>query len=246
MAIKRKHNDGMDHKMLYSVLDEDARFDFVESYKMLRTNLEFVAAADKCKMVEIVSSVPDEGKSNVIVNLAYTIAKSGKKVCVVDCDLRKPCMYRYFKVSHKCKGLTNVLAGQVDLDSALIEDNGVSVLLSGDCPPNPSEILSSNNMKNIIQQLNDKFDFVLFDTPPITIVTDAIVLGKLIDGAIIVVRYNYSDMKIVRDAKKYLEAGNIKIFGTVISNYTKKYSSYKKNYYYSYYTSQTNDSDGES
>ena len=240
MAVNKKSSDSMDHKMLYSVLDEDARFDFVESYKMLRTNLEFVGAAQKCKMIEIVSSVPDEGKSNVIVNLAYTIAKSGKKVCVVDCDLRKPCMYRYYKMSHKCKGLTNVLVGQTDLDGALITDNGVSVLLSGDCPPNPSEMLNSDVMKKLIEELNEKFDFVLFDTPPITIVTDAIVLGSLIDGAILVVRHNYSDMKIVKEAKKYLESGNIKIFGTVISNYTKKFGSYKKNYYYSY--SQENES----
>lgn len=226
---EKKHKKSSENKVLYSVLEENQRWDLVESYKMLRTNIELISAADRCKLIEIVSSEPDEGKSNVVVNLAYTIAQNNKKVCVVDCDLRKPSLYKYYKASEKTPGLTNYLMGNHTLDDILLEDNDVKILLSGPVPPNASEILNSDKMKALIKVLDERFDYVIFDTAPITQVTDAIVLGNSLDGAIIIIRQNYSDSRIVKDAKKALDTANIKVIGAAITNYS---SNNKSSYYY--------------
>lgn len=237
MANKNKKHHSSSNKTLFSVRNENAQFAFIEAYKMLRTNIEFISAASKCKKIGIVSSISDEGKSNVAVNLAYTLANGGKKVCVVDCDLRKPTMYKYFNESHSRKGLMEIISGKTDLDKALIqkdESGELFILLSGERPPNPSEILGSEAMKNVIDELEQKFDIVIFDTAPLTLVTDAVVLGQYLDGAIIVTRQNYSDKRLIREAKKNLDASGTKLIGAVITNYSGKDSGgyYKKGYSY--------------
>ena len=146
-------------KQLFSVADENAPFTYVEAYKMLCTNLEFITAAQDCKKLMITSTLANEGKTNVSVNLALTLAGYEKKVCLVECDLRRPSVHRFLKANRNSEGLTNVLKGEVELKKAIKNVSGTSmdILLSGSTPPNPSELLASNKMKELIDELEGMY-----------------------------------------------------------------------------------------
>lgn len=141
-----KASKNTSHRKLFTV-GGDAPFQFVEAYKSLRTNLEFLSSAGNCKTILITSSVPEEGKTNVAVNLAMTIAASGKRVVLVDCDLRKATISRYLRIPRNHAGLTNVITSKDEgaLATALVrvKDSGITVLTAGTIPPNPAELLSA-------------------------------------------------------------------------------------------------------
>ena len=141
-----KASKNTSHRKLFTV-SSDAPFQFVEAYKSLRTNLEFLSSAGNCKTILITSSVPEEGKTNVAVNLAMTIAASGKRVVLVDCDLRKATISRYLRIPRNHAGLTNVITSKDEgaLAAALVrvKDSGITVLAAGTIPPNPTELLSA-------------------------------------------------------------------------------------------------------
>ena len=169
-------------------------FNYVESFKSLRTNLNFIAATEKLNTFILTSAIPGEGKSNTAINLAISLAEDGKSVVVVDCDLRKPSLNRYLKLGHNFKGVTDILAGNAVVEEALIqfEDLGIHVLVAGAVPPNPSEMLSSEPMDKLVEDLKNAFDYVILDTPPVSVVTDAAILGRYADGAILCVRSNFA------------------------------------------------------
>ena len=227
-------------KKFFSFVNKNAPFSYVEAYKKLCTNIEFITATNKCKKLMITSTLANEGKTNVSVNLCLTLSGYGKKVCLVECDLRRPTIHRYINSKRHSKGVTDVLTGDIKLDDAInkVGDTNFHILLSGTIPPNPSELLASENMKNMIDELEKRFDYVIFDTPPVLLVTDAVALGKFVDGAVYVVRYNSTDKNIVIKAKKSLEATGVKIFGAIFSNFNERtagtYSGYSR-YSYSYY-----------
>ena len=174
------------HRKLFTV-GSDAPFQFTEAYKSLRTNLEFLSASGNCKTILITSSVPEEGKTNVAVNLAITLASSGKRVVLVDCDMRKSAVSRYLRIPRSRTGLTNVITSHEEnaLASALIrmKDTGITVLPVGTIPPNPAELLASSATEKIFKALQNAFDYVIVDTPPVSVVTDAAVLCRVADGA---------------------------------------------------------------
>ena len=247
--FKRKNKPVV--KSLCSIADPNAPFNYVEAYKMLCTNIEFLSATQKCKNIMITSTLANEGKTNISINLALTLSGYNKSVCLVECDLRKPAIHRYIDSKRNSYGLTNVLKGQVDIGSVLHKVSGtkMSILLAGSIPPNPSELLSSQNMKALVEELESKFDYVIFDTPPVLLVTDAVALGKYMDGAIFVVKHNFTDKNAVIQAKKNLEAGGVKIFGAIYSSYSAKqassYSKYSNYYYYEYYSHDADDKSGK-
>lgn len=166
---KKNKTDG-EHRTLQLITDKKMPFGYVEAYKSLRTNLDFMAGSMDVHTLVITSTVPEESKSNVAVNLAMTMAESGKKVALVDCDLRKPVLHRYLKAGHNVKGVSNVLSNQCTLDEALheLKEMNLTFLPAGTPPPNPSEMLSQPQMQAMVNTLREKFDVVIFDAPPVS------------------------------------------------------------------------------
>lgn len=225
------------HRKLFTV-GPDAPFQFVEAYKSLRTNLEFLSASGNCKTILITSSVPEEGKSNVAINLAMTLAASGKRVVLVDCDMRKSAISRYLRIPRSHAGLTNVITSRDDnqLANALIrlKDSGITVLPVGTIPPNPAELLAAPATEKIFAALQQAFDYVIVDTPPVSVVTDAAVLCRVADGVLLVVRPGVTTIQGAQLSKKNLEAVNAHILGVIMNGYNAKKTGHKDGYSYAY------------
>lgn len=232
-----KASKNTSHRKLYTV-GSDAPFQYVEAYKSLRTNLEFLSSAGNCKTILITSSVPEEGKTNVAVNLAMTIAASGKRVVLVDCDLRKATISRYLRILRNHAGLTNVITSKDEgaLAAALVrvKDSGITVLTAGTIPPNPAELLSAPMTEKIFASLQKAFDYVIVDTPPVSLVTDAAVLCRMADGVLLVVRPGVTTIQSAQLSKKNLEAVNAHILGVVMNGYNGKQSGRRDGYSYAY------------
>lgn len=232
---KKNKTDG-EHRTLQLITDKKMPFGYVEAYKSLRTNLDFMAGSMDVHTLVITSTVPEESKSNVAVNLAMTMAESGKKVALVDCDLRKPVLHRYLKAGHNVKGVSNVLSNQCTLDEALheLKEMNLTFLPAGTPPPNPSEMLSQPQMQAMVDALREKFDFVIFDASPVSVVTDAAVIGRYVDGAVFVVRSDYAPADAVRGAVKKLQDAGVRVLGSVLTRYDMKKALKGSSYAYSY------------
>ena len=225
------------HRELLRVGD-DAPFQFTESYKSLRTNLEFLSASSECKSIIITSSVPEEGRSNVSVNLAMTMASAGKKVILVDADLRKGTLSRHLhpKHSRSHSGVTSMLTGTAEWKDVLVPQPEPNLIFvpAGPNPPNPAEMLASPKMKTFMDMLVKYADCVIFDTPPVSVVTDAAVLSRYADGVLLVCRPGVTTIQGAQLSKKNLEAVQARVLGVVLNGYDTKKSSRKDGYYYSY------------
>lgn len=226
---------GKSHRKLLMV-GPDAPFQFVEAYKSLRTNLEFLSASSGCKVILITSSVPEEGKSNVAINLASTMAAGDKKVVLVDGDLRKGSLSRYLHLNRNRPGISNVVANQCTLADALVRFKNVqfTLLPVGPLPPNPSEMLATPAVEALFKGLREYYDYVIVDTPPVSVVTDAAVMCRFADGAILVVRPGVTTTQGAQLSKKNLEAVHAHILGVVLNGYDAKRAGHKDGYYYSY------------
>ncbi|MEE3311373.1 MAG: CpsD/CapB family tyrosine-protein kinase [Acutalibacteraceae bacterium] len=243
---KSKHRSSADF-MISS--GNDVPFNYVESFKSLRTNLNFIAATEKLNTFILTSAIPGEGKSNTAINLAITLAEDSKSVVVVDCDLRKPSLNRYLKLGRNFKGVTDILTGNATVEEALIqfEDLGIHVLTAGAVPPNPSEMLSAEPMQKLVEDLKGAFDYVILDTPPVSVVTDAAILGRYADGALLCVRSDYAPKETVQLAKERLTAVGVRILGVVLTGFDAKNdhksSAYSYTYEYEYKSKSNNKSD---
>lgn len=226
---------GKSHRKLLMV-GPDAPFQFVEAYKSLRTNLEFLSASSGCKVILITSSAPEEGKSNVAINLATTMAAGGKKVVLVDGDLRKGSLSRYLHLNRNRPGISNVVANQCTLADALVRFKNVqfTLLPVGPLPPNPSEMLATPAVEALFKGLREYYEYVIVDTPPVSVVTDAAVMCRFADGAILVVRPGVTTTQGAQLSKKNLEAVHAHILGVVLNGYDAKRAGHKDGYYYSY------------
>ena len=217
------------------LLTKDTSFDVKESYNELRTNVMFSLAGEGCKKISFTSSVASEGKSTTCFNLAITFAELDSKVLVIDCDLRKPKLNKFVKLK-ETEGLSNYLIGKAKLDK-IVHNSGrenLDVLLAGNVPPNPSELLSSPKMQEMVDELSKKYDYIFFDAPPITVVTDAAIISSLIDGFVVVVRHQIADKTLVKLALSKLDFVNAKIIGLVLNDVhseKNKYGYYKYGYY---------------
>ena len=211
------------------ILSSSSDFFIREAYKTLRTNVSFALADDASgKAVLVTSSLQSEGKSITAVNLAISYAMMERKVIVVDCDLRRPKLARLLKVAAP-EGLSNLLMSRSKAAEDVIVASGIKnldVLPAGDIPPNPSELLASSRMEALLEELRGKYDLIVLDTPPINMVTDAVVLAPQTDGVLFVVRANRSERGAVIHAVEQLEYVKIKILGFVLNGVDLEHTSY--------------------
>ena len=231
-------NSDPGQRSLQLISQKGMPFAYVEAYKSLRTNLNFLTSSTGARAIVVTSTMPEEAKSNVSVNLALTLAEDGKNVALVDCDLRKPVLHKYLKAGHNVKGVSNIVSNQCKLEEALLrlEQLKITFLPAGTPPPNPSELLGSARMQQMIQQLRATFDYVIFDAPPISMVTDAAVIGNQVDGALFVVRSSYAPAESVEAAVKKLKDTGVKVLGAVLTRYDAKTALKGSNYAYNYYS----------
>ena len=234
-----------------ATLCERMSFTSREAYKMLRTNVLFTLADnDKCKKIGVTSPVHGEGKSTVAINLAYTLAVSNSKVLLIDMDMRLPSIAKKLGVERYKVGLSDYLingVSQNDLIHNIGSFKNFSIITAGAIPPNPSELISSEKLKKFITSLEEYYDFIIFDLPPVNVVTDALAAKELMDGQLVVVREGYSDKFALSDCMRQLDFVEMNVLGFVYVNagsndtyYGKHYYSYKyKNQYY--YKKKNND-----
>lgn len=211
------------------ILEKDPKSIAAESYRTLRTNIQYSSFDKEYKVIMVTSSEPGEGKSTIAGNLALSFAQDGKRVLLIDCDLRKPSLHKKFKISNLV-GLSDVLIGKEDLKTALHRYNeNLVVLTSGKIPPNPSEMLSSKTMSMLLEELKGVFDCVILDTPPVQAVTDSQILSTKADGTILVIRAERTKRDSVKNALGLLKKVNANIIGTVLNGVD---TSRNKYYYY--------------
>lgn len=202
----------------------------VESFRVLRTNLQFVNVDDESKVYVVTSSVPEEGKSTTICNLGLTLAHAGERVVIVEADLRRPKAAEYLKLEGSV-GVTTILTGRVDVDQALQSGPwGLKIIAGGSIPPNPAELLQSSAMKSLLKDLRTRFDIVLIDAPPLLPVTDAAVLASASDGAILVARHGKTTRDQISAAVGRLESVEARLLGTVANMTPTRRSSHSYGY----------------
>ncbi len=202
------------------IIGTETPFEVIEAYKALRTNIMFSLSKEKgCRTLVITSATSGEGKTTTSINIAISFAQTGAKVLLVDCDLRAPRVHKYLKITHE-KGLSNVLAGFDKLDDCIVktEQENLDCVVSGPVPPNPVELISSEAMKEFASSVEGKYDYVIFDTPPINIVTEAALLSKLATGVIMVARQKYTMFKMVERALNSLAFAEANVIGFILND----------------------------
>lgn len=203
-----------------------------EQYRTLRTTIDFMTSDQKLKSILVISAEAFSGKSETIGNLAVTLSQQGKKVLLIDADLRKPEIHRFFHLANQT-GLTNVLLKQDAMEGSLQKTNvteNLSILTSGPLPSNPSECVGSSAMKHLLTTAVQNFEIVLIDAPSVTEVTDAQVLSRFVDGIIVVARANQTGKKELTQTKKLLNQVQANILGVVLQGGDKNNSSYYTTY----------------
>lgn len=206
-----------------------------EAYKTLRTNLEF-SGSDKRSIV-LTSSTPNEGKSTVSLGLSMSLAESGKKVLLVDADLRKSVLMGRHRVMEEVKGLSHYLSGQANLTDVVCatQNEGLFMIFAGVVPPNPSELLGSDRFQELIDKAKREYDYVIIDAPPLGSVIDAAVIAKACDASVLVVAANTVSYKFVRTVKSQMEKTDCPILGVVLNKVNMKQNKYYGKYYGNYY-----------
>ncbi len=230
-----------------TLLDGNVAFQVTEAYKNLRTNLTFALSTKNSKVFAVSSAMAGEGKSTLAANTAIAMAEAENKVLVIDCDLRKPVQHKMFKLNNT-RGLSTLLGGIHSFKEVVNEGvaENLDVITCGPIPPNPSELLSSDKMKVLLEELSKYYDYIVLDTPPINIVTDALTLIDSIAGFLLTVKHRVSTYDTLGVAIESIKMANGSILGVVINsvevssgkyggkyNYRYKYR-YKYNYNYNY------------
>ena len=190
-----------------------------EAYRSLRTSIQFLSLDRTVQTILVTSAGPGEGKSTTLANLAVTFAEAGREVIVVDGDLRRPSLHRFFGLAND-HGLTAAMRDEQPLANLILPTDipHLRLLPSGPLPPNPSELLGSQRMDRIIENLRSVAEIILFDSPPTIAVTDASVLGAKMDGVLLVVSAGKTKRDHALRAKSILQKGNAKVLGVVLNN----------------------------
>jgi len=226
---------------------EDTRSAMAESYRHLRTSLLFSSAGKPPQTMLVTSSQPAEGKTTTAINTAITLAQAGAEVVLIDCDLRRPRLHSHFDLPNS-SGLTNYLSAEKNPDTLLRTFQNLpklKIITSGPLPPNPAELLSSNEMRNLLQFLRGNFKHVIIDSPPAISFTDAAILATLVDGVILVAMAGKSSIHLMRRFKQRLANLGARIYGVVLNGIkadSVEYGYYGYGYTYNYYTSHSDDS----
>ncbi|KML41358.1 CpsD/CapB family tyrosine-protein kinase [Cytobacillus firmus] len=219
----------MEHKRKL-VTKNDPKSPISEQYRTIRTNIQFSSVDEEIRTIMVTSSGPGEGKSTTTANLAVVFAQQGKRVLLVDADLRKPTVHYTFNLMNT-SGLTSVLTNQMTLMESVkaIDMKNLFILPSGPIPPNPSELLGSKAMDYFMNAALEEFDIILFDTPPVLAVTDAQILSNKCQGTILVAGSGKAEKEQLVKTKELLEAAKGKLLGVVLNNKKMKES---QHYYY--------------
>lgn len=223
-------------KKLVMDLPEINDYRMVEGLNQLKTNLAF--CGKDIKVITMTSSVPNEGKSSVSLSLSRTLAESGKKILMVDADLRKSVMAARYHIQGIDKGLSHYLTGQAEVEDITYETEvkGLCITVAGPLSPDPTSILDSEQFEQFIEKVRDMFDYVIIDAPPLGVVIDAVIIGKYTDGAVIVIEQGVIKRKIVQDVIKQLKRGEVRILGAVLNKVDERIGAYGNyEYKYSYY-----------
>lgn len=246
MGLRSKSNTQLIVKENQKTLHKNLKFTATEQYKLLRANLSFTLPEEEgCAIVGITSAMRGEGKSTTAVNLSYVLAESGKKVLLIDGDLRLPSVAKKMKLPNSL-GLTDLLKGSETVQMSSFKSELLSnwyILPSGDLPPNPSELLGSKRMENLLKHFSKSFDYIIFDLPPVNIVSDALTISKFISGMIVVIREDYTEKKELETCFRQLKLSDVKVLGCVINeakNGRGSYGKYKYKRYYKYYKTYGN------
>lgn len=207
-----------------------------EAFSTLRTNIQFANLDKPLKKILVTSSGPGEGKTTTVINLAVSLAQGGQETLIVDTDLRKPAVHKAFEVEVS-PGLTNWLVGHDD-SLQIIRPTKIphlSIISCGPLPPNPADLLSSKRMQAFLEKIKNKFDVVLFDSPPVLSVTDSTILSTLVDGVVFVVKSGQFQRRMIMQSKEQLAAVKANILGAVLNYVDLSRDRYYHYYYYYYY-----------
>ena len=230
-------------KYVFKAIDQEKacseNFDRIETYKAIRTSIMFSAPkTDKGKVITLTSAAPGEGKTSTALNLAITFAQIGAKTLVIDADMRKSSVHRYLGLERKI-GLSNILCGFASVEEATYKSirENLDCITAGEIPPNPAELLGSDEFSALIEVLVEKYEYVIIDTPPITVVTDAMLVSRSSTGVVLVARKNMTTYKALDAAVDGINRQNVPLLGIIfIKNGTRnrKYGYNYKSYEYSY------------
>ena len=225
-------------------LPEVKDYRLTEGLNQLKTNLAF--CGKDIKVITITSSVPNEGKSSVAFDLSKTMAEGGKKILMVDADLRKSVLAAKYHIQGIDKGLSHYLTGQAEIEDIIYETEteGFYLSVAGPLSPDPTSLLDSDQFQKFIDKVREDYDYVIIDAPPLGVVIDAVIIGKYCDGAVLVIEQGVIKRKVVQDVIKQLKRGEVHILGAVLNKVDERigaYGAYDYKYSYSYY----GDSDAE-
>ncbi len=201
-------------------LHKNLEFTATEQYKLLRTNLSFTLSDDKkCHIIGVTSSMRGEGKSTTSINLSYVLAESGKRVMLIDGDLRIPSIAKKMHIDGSF-GLTDLLRGGETIELNMFKStilNNWYIMPAGSLPPNPSELLGSKRMESTLNQLSEYYDYIVVDLPPVNLVSDALAISKFISGMIVVVREDYTEKRELETCMRQLKLSNVNVLGCVMN-----------------------------
>jgi capsular exopolysaccharide synthesis family protein len=214
-------------------INQQATLDFQgnESFKTLRSNIQF--CGNTIKIIGLTSCLPGEGKSSVSFYLATSLAATGKKVILVDADLRKSVFIGRYKIDSQLNGLSHYLSGMISVEELIYQSNiiNLDLLFCGPTPPNPTELLATDNFASLMEQLRQPYDYIIVDTPPVGSIIDAAVISRVCDGMVLVIQSNSLSYKFVKKVKNQLDKTGCRILGAVLNKVTVN----KKGYYGKYY-----------
>lgn len=228
------------------ITQNDKKSPVSEAYRAIRTNLQFASAAGKpLKFIGFTSSIPFEGKSTTISNLAVVIAMDGKKVLLIDCDMRKPVIHRIFELPNR--GLTNCMAVGSPLQDMIKKEvsPNLDILPSGPVPPNPSEMIGSEKMTELLKQAGEGYDYVLIDLPPVLPVTDAALMSSKVDGMVLVVGSGDVTPEEGKHVKEQLDQAGAHMIGVILNKVPVQHNRGYNYYYYHYGVDDGEKHDGE-
>ena len=217
------------------VTQNDPKNPAAEAYRVIRTSIQFAQAGKELKTIAITSCTPNEGKSMTVANLAVVLTQAGKSVLLMDCDMRNPTVHKNFNLSNKV-GLSSCISMGTPLSEAVQETKieNLYALTGGVIPPNPSELLGSERMQNILQRAKEEYDYVLIDTPPVLPVTDALIVSRFVDGVILTIASGEVKVEMARDVKNQLVNSGANILGVVLNKVRSEHHGYGYGYYYYY------------
>ena len=238
MKIKiGKNKNKKNGEMRTETISDKSKFAIVESYKAARTNIMFSLSADDEKVFAVASYSKGEGKSTVSSNLAISFSKMEKRVLLVDSDLRRPNLHNIFKIDNST-GLSNVIGKMGDFEEAVHRNvlPNLDILPSGTIPPNPSELLCSSRFIDLVKRLSEEYDYVIFDTPPIGVVSDALLLKDLVAGFVVVLRERSTTHGDIQNLLESAKLADCKLLGFIkVGCVTGKKRGKRGYYYYQYY-----------